>query len=242
MIALLCALAAAPVFERSVTGGATIRRIYFKDRLTPTLAGWKSGGLATLGFSLQAWPSTGKLPVIDDIGAYGWFERSFVSETLTADETLAFTTQETAWETGLRWRAILGGQERGGVSFGYGSLRHVFTGAQLPGYILPNGMVQYWRPGLDGRFNAGPAAINIGAAYLWVVRHDFLDAYFPRASKHGIEFTARASMTVWKLLLTLSGRYQHYFYSLNPQPYDPFIAGGALDEVYAFDLACGYRL
>ena len=49
-------------------------------------------------------------------------------------------------------------------------------------------------------------------------------------------------MNIWKLALTLSGRYTRFFSSLNPQPYDPYIAGGALDEVYAFDLACGYRL
>ena len=75
------------------------------------------------------------------------------------------------------------------------------------------------------------------------MRQDFLSANFPRASKGGVDVFARASMDMWKkVVLTLSARYSRFFYSLHPQPYDPYIAGGALDEVFAVDLACGYRL
>ncbi len=242
MTALLCLLAALPSVEASVSVGSTVRRLFFRDRLSPTLAAWQSGALAVGGLSLQAYPSSGRLPVLDDIGAYGWYARSLKSTTLTADGTLAFSTQEIAWETGLRWRAIFGGLERGAVSIGYGSLRHDFSGARLPGYLLPAGTVQYWRPGLEGRMPLGRVLLRAGAAYLLVVRQDFLSAYFPRASKGGIEALARATMQVWKLELTLSGRYTRFFYSLHPQPSDPYVAGGALDEVFAVDLACGYRL
>ena len=88
----------------------------------------------------------------------------------------------------------------------------------------------------------GPLALGAGAAYLLVVRQDFLSTYFPRASKGGVEASVRASMDVGKVGLTLSGRYQRFFYSLNPQPYDPYVAGGALDEMFTVDLACSYRL
>jgi hypothetical protein len=241
VIALLLA-AALPMVDASVTVGSSVRRLFFKDRLTPTLAGWQSGALALAGFSIQAWPSTGKLPVLDDIGAYGSYARSFKQQTLTADGTLAFDTQETFWEAGLRWRAIIDGRERGAVSLGYGNLRHVFTGARLPGFILPDGIIQYWRPGVEGRLALGPVALTGGVAWLAVVRQDFLAAYFPRARKGGVELTARATMAVWKVFLSLSGRYQRFFYSLHPEPYDPYVAGGALDEVFSLDLACGYRL
>jgi hypothetical protein len=241
--ALLCLLAAAlPSLQASVSVGSSVRRLFFRDRLTPTLAGWQSGALAVGGFSLQAYPSTGRLPVLDDVGVYGWYARSLKSTTLTADGTLAFSTQATAWEAGLRWRAIFGGLERGAVSIGYGSLRNDFSGARLPGFLLPAGTIQYWRPGLEGRLPLGRVVLGAGVAYLLVVRQDFLSANFPRASKRGIEGTARASMDVWKVVLTLSGRYSRFFYSLHPQPYDPYIAGGALDEVFAIDLACGFRL
>jgi hypothetical protein len=241
--ALLCLLAASlPSLDASILVGTSVRRLFFRDRLTPTLAGWQSGALALGGLSLQAYPSTGRLPVLDDIGAYASYARSLKSQTLTADGTLTFTTQEIAWEAGLRWRAIFSGRERGAISVGYGSLRHDFSGARLPGFLLPAGTIQYWRPGLEGRMALGPLALSVGAAYLLVVRHDFLAALFPRASKRGIEASARASIDLGMLELRLSGRYTRFFYSLHPLPYDPYIAGGALDEVFTVDLACGFRL
>lgn len=243
MTALLCLLVAAPPqLDASLSAGTSVRRLFFKDRLTPTLVGWQSGALAVWGLSVQAYPATGRLPVLDDIGAYGRYSRSLESSTLTADAALAFTTQEIAWEAGLRWRAIFAGRERGAVTFGYGSLRQDFGGARLPGYLLPAGTIQYWRPGIEARTSLGPVALGAGAAYLLVVRQDFLATYFPRASKGGVEGSIRASMDVGKVGLTLSGRYQRFFYSLRPQPYDPFVAGGALDELFAIDLACSYRL
>jgi hypothetical protein len=233
-------LLAAPAVDASVSVGSSVRQVFFRDRLTPTLAGWKSGALILGGFSLQAYPSTGKLPVIDDIGPYLGFARSLKSQTLTADGTLAFSTQETTWEMGLRWRGLF--NRHALLSFGYGSLSHDFSGARLPGFLLPAGAIQYWRPGLEGRFELGRVVLTAGAAYLLLVRQDFLSANFPRAKKGGFDVGARASLRVWKVELSLSGKYTRFFYSLHPLPYDPYIAGGALDEVFAVDLACGYRL
>jgi hypothetical protein len=245
VIALLCLLAAAmpsPSIETTVFVGSSMRRLAFRDRITPTLVGWQSGALALGGIAIQAYPSTGRLLVIDDIGAYGSYARSLKSRTLTADNVLGFTTQEVAWEVGLRWRLMSDGNEVGAVTMGYGSVRHDFSNAQLPGYLLPDGTIQYWRPGLEGRFSVGRLKLGAGAAYLFVVRQDFLETYFPRASKGGVEGTVRASMDVGRIALTLSGKYQRFFYSLHPQPYDPYVAGGALDELFSIDLACGFRL
>jgi hypothetical protein len=243
VIALLCLLTAAvPSLETSVFVGSSVRRLFFRDRITPNLGGWQSGALALGGISVQAYPATGRLLFVDDIGAYGSYARSLKSRTLTADSTLAFSTQEIAWELGLRWRAMSEGRERGAVSIGYGSLRHDFGNARLPGFLLPAGTIQYWRPGLEGRLSLGPVMLGAGAAYLLIVRQDFLSTYFPRASKGGLEGTIRASMDVGKVALTLSGKYQRFFYSLHPQPYDPYVAGGALDELFTVDLACGFRL
>jgi hypothetical protein len=243
MTALLCLLiAAVPSVEGSVTVGTSMRRLFFKDKITPTLVGWQSGVLTVWGLSVEAFPSTGRLPVLDDVGAYGWYKRSLSSSTLTADSTLAFSTQEIAWELGLRWRMMDGKRERGAITMGYGTLRQDFSEARLPGYLLPAGTIQYWRPGLEGRLWMGPVSLGLGAAYLLVVRQDFLSAYFPRASKGGFEGSLRATMDIKKFELSLTGRYQRFFYSLHPEPYDPYVAGGALDEMFAIDLACSYRL
>ncbi len=243
MIALLCVLAGlVPTVETSVSVGSAARRLMYRDRLTPTLADWNSGALAVWGLAVRAYPSTGKLPVVDDIGVYGWYQRSLSSTTLTADQVLEFSTQMVEWEAGLRWRALSsGGVERLALTMGYGNLRQIFGGARLPGYILPAGAIQYWKPGAEGQVAIGPVALGAGAAYLAVVRQDFLSAYFPRGSTGGVEASVRASTELGKVVLTLSGRYQRFFYSLHPEPYDPYVAGGALDELFAIDLACRYR-
>jgi hypothetical protein len=245
VIALLCALAAgltAPSVETSVFVGSSMRQLVYRDRVTPTLLAWQSGALALAGISVRAYPATGRLLVLDDIGLYGSYARSLKSRTLTADGVLGFSTQETTWDLGLRWRLMSDGREVAAVSMGYGSVRHDFSNAQLPGYLLPDGTTQYWRPGLEGRFSLGPVMLGGGAAWLFVVRQDFLETYFPRATKGGVEGTLRASMDVGRVALTLSGKYQRFFYSLHPQPYDPYVAGGALDELFSIDLACGFRL
>ena len=234
MIALLLAAA---LVEPSVFVGSSLRRLNYRDRLSPTLGSWQSGALAVGGFGITAYPATGRLPIIDDIGVYGSIARSLSAQTLTADGELAFSTRATTWDLGLRYR-----QEHFALAVGYGSLRHDFGGARLPGFLLPTGMVQYWRFAPSGRFSLGGVALEGGAAWLAVVRQDFLSLWFPRAAKGGVEAFVKASRPVWKLSLTLTARYQRYFYSLHPEPYDPFIAGGALDEVFALDLACGYRL
>lgn len=244
MIALLALLLASPQVDLALSGGSSLRRFYFRDRLSSTLAGWQSGALAVGGVRLTAFPATGKLPVLDDIGVVLSYQRSLQSSTQTADGILDFTTQETAWDAGLRWRLMAAGSERGAVTIGYGSLRYLFGGASLPGYLLPAGTIQYWRPGLEGRIEIGPVALRAGAAYLLLVRQDFLSAFFPRAKRAGLEGTLQLSTDVnivTLLTLSLSARYQRYFYALHPLPYDPYIAGGALDEVFALDLACSHR-
>ena len=242
MTAILCLLVAAlPSVDASVSVGSAMRRLHYRDRLTSTLADWQGGAVALWGLSVQAFPLNGRLPVLDDVGAYGWYERSLRSTTFTADQVLEFSTQQIAWEAGLRWRATSDGVEHGAVTMGYGTLRQDFSGARLPGYILPAGTIQYWKPGLEGQLSLGPVALRGGAAYLFVVRQDFLSAYFPRASKGGIEGSVRASVDLGKFGVMLSGRYQRFFYSLHPEPYDPYVAGGALDELFAVDLACRYR-
>ena len=243
MTALLCLLiVASPAVDASFSVGSSVRRLFFKDRVTSNLVGWQSGAMAVWGISAEAYPNTGRLLALDDVGAYGWYKRSLASTTLTADSTLTFSTQEIAWELGLRWRAMSEGKERGAITMGYGTLRQDFSEARLPGYLMPAGTIQYWRPGLEGRLWIGPVSLGAGAAYLFIVRQDFLETYFPRSSKHGVEGSVRASMDIGKFGVVLSGKYQRFFYSLHPEPYDPYVAGGALDEMFAIDLACNYRL
>ena len=237
MIALLCLL-----LEISAGPELAVRRVGFRDRLTPGLAGYQSGALPLLRLDAAAYPARGLL-AIDGFGFFGSYARSLLkSRTLTADGSLAFETQEIAWEAGVRYRVVIDGNERLAASLSYGSLRNDFAGPRLAGVLLPAGTLQYWRPGVEGRLPLGPVVLAAGFGYLAPARQDAIGAAFPRASSGGVDLGLRAELAVGKIWLRLAARYLRFFYSLHPLPHDPYIAGGAIDEVASASLALGYRL
>jgi hypothetical protein len=238
--ALLCAL---PLFELFIAPAADVRRVSFRDRLTPSLAGYQSGARALLRTDLSIYPlGHSGLPGVSDIGFFGSYGRSLKSQTLTSDGALAFTTQEIAWDAGARFRGVIDGQERFAASMRYGSLRNDFSGNGLPGVVLPSGTVQYWRPGISGRLPLPGIVLGAELGYLLLVKQDALGAVFPRSSSAGADAAVHASMELNQFEVRLSLRYTRLFYSLHPLPFDPYIAGGALDELVAVDLAFGLRL
>ena len=237
MIALLCLL-----LEVSAGPEVAVRRVAFRDRLTPGLAGYQSGALPLFRLDALAYPAHGLL-ALDDLGFFGSYARSMVkSRTLTADGSLAFETQEIAWEAGARYRIVIDGEERGALSLGYGSLRNDFNGPRIAGVLLPAGTLQYWRPGAEGRIPLGPVVLVAGLGFLAPARQDAVGAAFPRSSSGGVDFGLRAELAFGKIWLRAAARYLRFFYSLHPLPHDPYIAGGAIDEVASASLALGYRL
>jgi hypothetical protein len=238
--ALVCAL---PLLQFFVAPGMDVRRVSFRDRLTPSLAGYKSGARALLRAELTVYPlGRSQLPGVSDVGFFGSFSRSLKSDTRTADGALAFTTQEISWDAGARYRGVIHGKELFGASLGYNSVRNDFSGPRLPGVLLPSGTVQYWRPGVYGRLPLPGVALSAELGYLIVARQNAIGAAFPRSSSAGMDAAVHASVELRQFEVRLSGRYTRIFYSLHPLPYDPYIAGGALDELFAVDLAFGLRL
>ena len=109
---------------REIAGRRFARKVGFRDRLTPSLAGYQSGARALLRAGLSFYPlARSGLPGVSDLGLSGSYTRSLQSRTLTADGARAFDTQEIAWSAGARFRGVIDGEERFGVTLGYGSLR-----------------------------------------------------------------------------------------------------------------------
>lgn len=229
----------APLVEFSLTPEVVVRQVRFHQRLTPLLlAGYRSGVLGLVRLGLAIYPAANRdLPIISDIGLTGSFGRSMKTNTLTADGALAFQTSETAWDAGARWRGIFSGQERLALSLSYGSLRNDYTGAQLPNVLLPSGTLQYWRPGAEARFPFGAFALGAGAGVLFPVSRNAIGKAFPRSTSAGVDADLHGSLDLGRTLLRLSLKYTRFFYALHPVPHDPFIAGGALDELFALDLS-----
>jgi hypothetical protein len=69
----------------------------------------------------------------------------------------------------------------------------------------------------------------------------YVAGHFPHATVGGMDVGAGVRVSLPRnFALSLSGQYQRYFYDLRPQPGDPYIAGGALDEFAVGELALAY--
>ncbi len=219
-----------------------VRRVSYRDRVSPGLAAYQSGAVGLLRLSAELFPTYGKgLPVVSDIGLSGSTSRSWRARADFATGA-AFDDQWHAWDLGARWRAVFSGEEWGSLSLRYGSLSSMLSGPPLYNVLLPTGTIQYWRPGLELRFPIGLLSLSISGGYLDIVVQDALGHAFPRATQAGIDAGGAVSFAFGRHIeLHLSGRYIRFFYSLNPQPGDPFVAGGALDEYAVVELGLSLR-
>jgi hypothetical protein len=114
-------------------------------------------------------------------------------------------------------------------SFGFASV----SSAQ-PKVNIPDVRYAALRGGLAvGVRLIGPLSFEVGGAYQYVLSSGEIasSAFFARATTGGADFTADLTWRIFRNLeARLGAEYQRYWLTLNPQPGDPWIAGGALDE------------
>ncbi len=89
--------------------------------------------------------------------------------------------------------------------------------------------------GLRGGLNLrvaifGPVAFQAGVAGTALLSTGEIGAFFPRSRAGAMDANAALSATMLDLIeIRLGGEYQRYWFSMNPEPGDENIAGGALD-------------
>ena len=133
-----------------------------------------------------------------------------------------------------------------GLGLGYGA--HTFgLGASESGQMaeLPYVAYQYVRPAarFHAEFGAGIYAdVDFGWRIL-TASGAFGETWFPRSSGTGFDLAARLG---WESDLGLGVRagfeMQRYFFTLNPEVGDPYIAGGAVDQFLTGTFDLTYRL
>jgi hypothetical protein len=137
----------------------------------------------------------------------------------------------------LSLRATAGWSMR---SFGLSSVS--VTG--VPKVNLPNVRYGAVRAGLGlGLRLAGPLSFELGAAYQFVLDEGELSsaAYFARAKAAGADFTVAFRLRVLtNVELSLGAEYERFWVSLYPEPGDPWVAGGALDDYRSLTLRLGW--
>lgn len=177
------------------------------------------------------------------------YERAFGIDSKRADgET--FPTTSHSWLVGLRGRVPFGDHE---ASLGVGYGLHTFVveaaGPSQPGREIipqvPGVTYRFVRIHAEGRFAlvAGLRA-TVRAAWLQLVDLGGVESelWFPRANAGGIEAELLLGYELDAgLEIRVGFDVRRYFFSMNPEVGDPFIAGGALDQYLGYTLGIAYR-
>jgi hypothetical protein len=168
---------------------------------------------------------------LGQLGLYGDVSHSIGVKTSDGSGG-SLATLVVAYDVGLRVRIPIGSVELDPTA-GYG--RQQFDVGTLPGSPSPgpNYDLGFLFVDLHGRWRAtGPLSVLFDAAYLSVIQNGLAESgTFPRSTVAGVDFGAGVGVALIEALeLRLVFAYQRFFYSMNPQPGDVHVGGGATDE------------
>lgn len=228
--------------ELALDGGIGARRLQYTQAITNNLPTYSVAAVPWLGFRGALFPfARTSVPVLRDVGLYGDFGHSLYQQSVVAGSTQRLDAAWTSYDAGVRARVPLPRRAAVGLAFGYGGVSFLFQqNGQLVG-DTPSVDYRYLRPAVDARLSLGPVTFWADFGYRALLSAGYVASHFPHASVGGVDLGAGVSVSLPRhFALSLSGQYQRYFYDLKPQPGDPYVAGGALDELGVGELALAY--
>lgn len=222
---------------------AIARNYRYSDDLFGTLRSYKLGaapaGMLWLRWYPGAHLTTG---VPAHIGLAGGYEQGLglKSEDPSGE---SYTTTMREWYAGLRGRVPFGVHEAGAqVSYG----NHSFRVEDEPSNpLVPNTGYDYVRVGIDGRVRVSRVSIGAELGHRFVLDAGEVasKSWFPRAEASGFDAGIRVGFELFHGLEVMAGfDFRRYALSMNPEPGDANVAGGALDEYYGGWGGVSYRL
>jgi hypothetical protein len=217
------------------------RHLSYVDRITPTLRPYDLSAAPLASLHVELYPlARTNVPVARGIGITGGFARAVGLG--SADES--GTKVSTSWQrfdVGARGRFEVGRSVIVGVGAGFGAIDFHF--GDLETAVLPSVSYRFLRFGPDARVLFGNASIFLGGAYLPVLSTGAFGDHFPHASKGGIEARAGGAYLITQNVeASLELAYTRFYYTLRPEsdPPDPYVAGGALDQMASISLGLAY--
>jgi hypothetical protein len=221
--------------------GVASRKLEYSDAVAGSLRNHAVSAMGVYGVGLEIYPAVSSgSAVAKDIGLVGRFASSFEVESTTKDGGHSARGSFKRYALGVRGR-ILAGDKKDGVLIGlegtYGVWAFAFSG--LDNVVNDALAVEYkhFRVGADARVPWGSLALLGGAGYMNVSSAGPFSDRFPHASIQGVDAKlggayAVGSQVAVRALVT----YARIFSSAHPDLDAPYIAGGALDQYFVFDL------
>ena len=211
------------------------RRLSYKDDIFGQLRAYELGGAPALGLAAEWYPGA---HFTDGLAAnLGIVFRGEVGVLLQSSDSSGteFPTETSAWTLGTRWRIPVGDHELG-LEMGYSRHAYSIEAANVdnPKPDVPDVDYRSLRFGANGRFEIiEDFSLTVGAAWLHVLSAGEIENeyWFPRLDVSGVQGTATVGYALTDdLEAQLSFDWRRYFYTMNPEPGDPWIAGGAADQ------------
>lgn len=218
------------------------RRFFYTDNYRDRLRTYEMGLAPAPYLSGQWYPGGNSIGgPKTHLGLVGSFEQSLSWQSKRASGE-RFTTSSNEWQLGVRGRMPLIPHQVG-LSLTYGS--HTFTVDDEPAPLVPDVAYKFLRLGFDGQARFGEISVGGRLAYRFILDAGDVttDIWFPRASVGGLDLGAQVGYAFIPEMDVVAGvDYRRYFYTLNPEPGDRRVAGGALDQFVALSLGLSITL
>ena len=216
------------------------RHFSYVDRVTTSLRSYDLLAAPLVGVHGELSPfSRTRVPVLKDFSVIGDY-RLALGLSLTDSAGDSVSTSWSSFDIGARERVHPNKSLALGLHGGYGQNDYTF-GAVSAGTTLPDVQYRFIAVGLDANLTLSGLSLYLSGSYLGVLSAGLVGTYFPRATVGGVDGTIGVAYSLaFGFELSLEVAYTRFFYSMNPQPGDAYVAGGGLDQLGRGALGVGY--
>jgi hypothetical protein len=226
-------------FEASVAVGPRIvnRRFSYKSDIFQALTTFQVPAMAAMAVDAESYYS--------HFGVAGsFFYVPEFNSAVNGNSADPFPTTSMSFIAGARYRHTLAGITAH-LALDYGGHNFTIKGESVEKPPIPNVRYRFVRAGGGARVELVPrlrAALEGGYRHVLSAGEIASDAYFPRLGVAAFDAKAALSVTVygtWQV--ELAGTLERYFFSMNPEPGDAMVAGGAADQYLGGQLLLKYE-
>jgi hypothetical protein len=224
-------------------GGATSRHFDYTDDLFGALRNYELDSTPMVFLRADWYPlahdSRGDLA---HFGVTGGYDHLFPPTSLTRDGR-RFDTQSNALFAGLRARVPIEDHELGFIG-GYGRQRFEVKGDEAAP-LVPDVAYEYLRIAAEAELRVSEFLFGIELGKRFVLATGELETkpWFPHVSPDAVDLRGYVGHAiVSELDLMVGVQLTRYFFSMNPQPDDLRVAGGAVDQYLSGWAAIAWRL
>jgi hypothetical protein len=220
------------------------RRFFYEDDLFGALSRYRQPLAPHLGAELEFYPgafvSSGPLSWVGLTASIDFL--AFV--TAVAADGTRYPTSSLRLRLNLAGRIPIADRLELGITFGYALTTYGITGDAATRPNVPDVAYSALRPAASvGLKIVGPLWIKVGGGYHILLNTGQLGSaeYFPRVTGGGFDASAGVMVRLFRFVeIRAAYEYQRYWFSMNPEPGDPYVAGGALDDSRGFSVNAAF--